>query len=455
MKLKIIFVGILSLSVIFTPGVCFAVGSGGFENASHSAKGLGRGSAFTARADDPSALAYNTAGISQLEGIQVSGGFAGINLITKYYAAPGGVNTRSASKLVLSPNFYTTVQVPKLPLHIGFGINAPYGLKNHYSSTSPFRYVGYKNELMVLAYNISGSIQLTPKISVGAGAMYYDSSLTQWAKVNSTRVTQGVVPGFPALPDANLKLDADGNGWGWNIGALWKLNKKNQIGFYYRSAARLAYKGYLTTENIQGPVMLAIFGGQNFKTGINTDIVLPPNATIGYQYKITPNWDIEFDFGWTGWQTFDHQEFAIGNPNPVLSALTPIPRGYHNTFSFMMGSDWEINKYVTLRGGYFFFQAPGRDGNAGPVIPDAARNGFSVGLGLNYKNLTIDMTYLAEPFADRTTDQTSIGNASGVIAEGKYQSFINVFSFNVTYRFGLGSSDQEDLLGMIVPRKDE
>ena len=79
MRLRII---VLLLVVFFSsPQTVFAVGSGGFENASLSAKGLGRGSAFTADADDPSAVAYNAAGLSQLRGFQVSTGRTGINLV--------------------------------------------------------------------------------------------------------------------------------------------------------------------------------------------------------------------------------------------------------------------------------------------------------------------------------------------------------------------------------------
>lgn len=445
-KIKSLF--ILFLVLTFVLGLqsnAWAVGSGGFEVATQSAKSLGRGTAFVADADDPSAVGYNPAGMSQLDGVQVSGGFSGVNLITRYYAAPGGVNTRSASKLSLIPNMYATLKIPFVPAHFGFGSYVPFGLGNHYSSTHPFRYVGYKNEFQVIAYSLSGSIKLMPSLSVGASAVYYDSHLSQRAKYNSTRITQGVIPGFPAQPDGLLRLDMDGHAWGWNIGGLWKFHKKHQIGFFYRSNIRMRLTGRLASENLQGPVMRGIFGGSDVVSRADSDIVLPQQLTLGYKFQITPKWDVETDFAWTGWRSFDHQVFNNDPSNAVLAGLSPIPRGYHDTFSFSVGSDWAINKYVTLRGGYFFFQAPGRSGNAGPVIPDAHRNGFAVGLGLNpIKNLTIDLTYLAELFTDRNVDYTNVGKNVGIVAEGKYQSFINVFAVNVTYRFGLGAEEEEE-----------
>ena len=157
----------------------YAVGSAGFENASLGSKALGRANAYTARSDDPSAIAHNPAGMSQLKGLQFSGGLTGLQLRTTYDAFPGsgGVSTRNANKLDIVPNFYATLELPVLPAHVGFGLNSPFGLRTEWSSTHPFRYVGHKNELLMLAYTVSGSIQVHPQLSVGAGATYYDADL--------------------------------------------------------------------------------------------------------------------------------------------------------------------------------------------------------------------------------------------------------------------------------------
>jgi len=426
------------------PSAVWAVGSGGFENASLSAKGLGRGSAFTADADDPSAIAYNTAGMTQLRGFQVSAGITGINLITDYNARAGNEDTRSASKLVFAPNTYITMEIPKLPLTVGFGMNAPFGLKDHYSSTHPFRYIGYKNEFVAAGYHIAGAVKLHPKLSVGGSATYYDAYLEQRAKINSTNITSSVISAFPALPDADVRLRADGHAWGWNLGAMWKLHDQHQIGFNYRSQIRLPLAGRIAVENLQGPVMLGIFGSSDFESGITTDIVLPPQYTLAYKYQVTPEWDVEVDFGWTRWSVFDQQSFDFEKPNAVLLGLTPINRGYNNTFSLSVGSDWDINQYVTLRAGYFFFQAPAPDGHSGPVIPDSHRNSLAVGLGLHYKSLTVDAVYQIELFASRDVESTDIGDNVGIIAEGEYTSFIQLFSFNVTYRFGPGGEEESE-----------
>ncbi len=426
------------LTFIFIPQV-YAVGSAGFENASLDTKALGRANAFTAGADNPSAVSYNPAAMEELNDFEFSGGATAISLRTHYDPEFGDDDTVSANKFKFPPNLYVTSKVPKLPMHLGFGMIAPFGLATDYSSTHPFRYVGHKNELTVLAYTMSGSIKLCPQLSIGGGATYYDASLHQRAKLNSTLITRTVVPGFPALDDALFRLDADGNGWGWNLGVLWKPLPKHKFGFNYRSAARLAFKGQLEVSEIQGPVMQAVFGGPLGASSLNTDIVLPSQATIAYQYQITPKWDAEVDFAWTGWHTFDRQDFALGSPNVILDGLTPIAQGYHDSFSFSVGTDYDVTKHLTLRGGYFYFQSPAREGHLGPVIPDADRHGFATGIGLNFKHLVFDLTYIAELFEKRSVQGTDVGNGTGISVDGDYSTFVHLISFNVTYRFGEGA----------------
>ena len=52
-----------------------AVGAGDFALKGWSARGLALAGGMVGRADDPSALAYNAAGITQLSGTRVMGGF--------------------------------------------------------------------------------------------------------------------------------------------------------------------------------------------------------------------------------------------------------------------------------------------------------------------------------------------------------------------------------------------
>ncbi|HAL87456.1 MAG TPA: aromatic hydrocarbon degradation protein, partial [Deferribacteraceae bacterium] len=64
---------VIAAACFILPSAAFA---SGFAINEQGAKALGMGGAFAAQADDPTAVYYNPAGITQLEGTQVSLGFS-------------------------------------------------------------------------------------------------------------------------------------------------------------------------------------------------------------------------------------------------------------------------------------------------------------------------------------------------------------------------------------------
>src|SRR5690349_6525965 len=73
---------IAAIAVLITSSA--TVFATGFRLPDQDAFATGRGEAFVATADNPSAIYYNPAGISQLEGQNVRGGFYGIYLDPSY-----------------------------------------------------------------------------------------------------------------------------------------------------------------------------------------------------------------------------------------------------------------------------------------------------------------------------------------------------------------------------------
>src|SRR5262245_21452756 len=66
----------------------------GFRLPNQDPEGIARGNAFAATADNPSAIYYNPAGITQLEGQQIRAGLYLISADTKY-TSPSGVKAET------------------------------------------------------------------------------------------------------------------------------------------------------------------------------------------------------------------------------------------------------------------------------------------------------------------------------------------------------------------------
>ena len=74
-RLAIVFIFVLIFSVFsFCRKDALSQGTAGLNNPTLSASALAQGNAFVARADDASAIQFNPAGLTQLQGPQVSQG---------------------------------------------------------------------------------------------------------------------------------------------------------------------------------------------------------------------------------------------------------------------------------------------------------------------------------------------------------------------------------------------
>ena len=95
------------VSVLFLSTSAFGAGFALYEG---SARGNVLGAGLTASADDPSAVFYNPAGITQLKGKQVMVGFTAITpMIT--VETPGGVESDFTRNWFFPPHAYYTQQI--------------------------------------------------------------------------------------------------------------------------------------------------------------------------------------------------------------------------------------------------------------------------------------------------------------------------------------------------------
>ena len=147
MKLK---TGLLLILSVLSPAVVFGLG---IRLPDQDAFATGRGEAFVATADNPSAIYYNPAGITQLDGQNARAGFYGIYL-NDHFSGPG-TSLDTKDSVQLAPQLYYTYGFQDVPLTLGLGLYAPYGLSIEWPENAPF--VGL------------GPVHVTPKDINGDG----------------------------------------------------------------------------------------------------------------------------------------------------------------------------------------------------------------------------------------------------------------------------------------------
>ncbi|MBI4970292.1 MAG: outer membrane protein transport protein [Candidatus Omnitrophica bacterium] len=437
--------------VIFTAiPKAWALGSSGIENASYSAASLAQANAVVARPNDPDSVVYNAAGLPDLEGIQYSGGLAGIDMHTFFHSKVTGDEEKSTGQLLLIPNSYLTMNPGKFGadrLGFGVGLTSPFGLQNRYHSMSRMaRYTGHHNYLNMVAVTIAGGLKVCDKFSVGGGAVDYIAyRYDQVFNFPNSALLQTAVPGN-TFPDGLARVETNGSGWGWLASALLKPAKHHQLGVFYRSRATVNTNGEVKIENIN-PLLGATFPTiPNFVTGTQTEVPLPFNITVGYAYMPSDKWAVEFDWAYTGWHTFKDTDFAFDRPNNILVALGTNPKDFNDTWSFNLGGHYLLNRHVDLMGGAFFYTAASPKDHFTNVIPDSDRLGGTFGFRLNLdkkKKATLDFAYLALLYTRRSISNPGVFNKTGVSVDGRYLTFTEEFMVNFTYRFDLPFTKSE------------
>src|SRR5688572_14432131 len=133
----------------------------------HDAFATARGDAFVATANNPSAIYYNPAGITQLPGHNVRGGVNVINLDVGFEGFSRNADIKS--EFIPIPGFFYSYSMEKLPLSFGVGYYMPFGLSLEWPEDGPFRTTTTHGEFM--DHTVAGVVawKVTKTLSIAAG----------------------------------------------------------------------------------------------------------------------------------------------------------------------------------------------------------------------------------------------------------------------------------------------
>ena len=121
----------------------------GFRLADQDAFATARGEAFTATADNASAVYYNPAGITQLAGNNLRLGIYGIYFDPTFTPPPPRDHEtfHIKDKLAAVPQFFYAYKPENFPLSFGLGVYAPFGLGVTWPQDTGFRSVAIRGEV--------------------------------------------------------------------------------------------------------------------------------------------------------------------------------------------------------------------------------------------------------------------------------------------------------------------
>ena len=384
----------------------------GFALIEQNASGLGNAYAGAAAvAEDASTVYFNPAGMTLLPDRQFVVAGHLIKPKTKFSgtvtpAAIGGGQGGDAGDLAFVPNAYFAFRVTP-QMHLGIGLNSPFGLKTEYDPGWIGRYQAITSELKTVNINPSVAYKVSDTLAIGAGLnlQRVDAELTNLTGVGLA------------------KVQGDDYGWGFNVGALWQLAPNTRLGLAYRSA--IDYK-------LDGDVH---FSGMPALNGdITAKVTTPDSASLSVFHQLNAKWDVLADITWTGWSKFD--KLAIYRTSGAL--LSSTPENWQDILRYSLGATWHVSDKLSLRGGIAYDEAPVSDRYRTPRIPDGARTWVAVGgqyrlsrqgaLDVGYAHLFVN-----DPGLDAAAPATLITPANTL--KGDYQSQVDILSVQYTHSF--------------------
>lgn len=392
--------GSLALLAALTPATTHALGT---RIADQDPTATARGNAFAATADNPSAIYYNPAGITQLEGQHFSFGIYAISLNSNF-KSPGGSKFDTKDEILGVPQLYYTITPKDIPLSFGVGVYSPYGLGLEWPDNTPFRRLAKEGRITYLTLNPVVAWKIGPTLSIAAGPTINYSEAT---------LTRGL-----AAPGDVYKFKGDDTAFGFNAGLLWQPLEKHSIGVNYRSATTLDYSG---------DVSYTFFPG---KASGRAEFEFPQNIVIGYSFRPTTNWNIEVNIDWTDWEKLNTVTL---NTIPALGGAVQLPFNWRSSFFYELGVTHNFENGWSVSGGYIFSENSVPSAFFNPAVPDSNRHIFSLGTGRKYERWSWFAAYQLAYGPERTVSFP--GAPAGANPSGSYTFLSHALTFNVGYRF--------------------
>jgi long-chain fatty acid transport protein len=384
----------------------------------HGAKAAGMGTAFVGLADDPSAIMHNPAGLTQLKGTNTYGGVTAVIPSTEYIS-PSGASEETDFRVFFPPHFYISSDFNMENVVLGLGIFSPFGIGGRYwSEDGPTRYISTESTVTTISVNPTLAWQVTPKLSVGFGVYYLHSFNTAEKMIDQSML---------AASDGKLSLDADGGGWGYNLGIIVAPFEKLHFGFAFRSKASVDQKGDAEIENI-APALQPLFGGSQFKTDVETGVTFPEIVSFGIACKPTARLTLTSDVEWVRWSRFNQQIIDFKNEVPAvgLSDIL-VDFDWNDQWLIKFGLEYYLTESIALRTGYAFVETPVPERTLSPANPDGDGHNFSIGFGYRFGKWVVDGFYTIEIFKDRDVNND--------ILSGEYKNIAHFIGFSIGNKF--------------------
>ncbi|MDE2439751.1 MAG: outer membrane protein transport protein [Betaproteobacteria bacterium] len=330
------------------------------------------------------------------------------------------------------------------------GLGTEYGTGSFLSRATGGLNTGLDNSSRLLVLNIpfAASFKVTDKLSVGGSidAMWQGLNLNLLlgadqvgSLLTSGRATGSLVPVLAGLPDLRgahfsltknqpLGSGVDSWGYGGKLGVLYKATQETTLGASYTFKSQM--------DDMQGDATLTAVDGVAGQIPLKgritiQDFQMPAHVDLGISQRLSTQWMVTADVSRVFWKDVmkDIKVAFVADGGGNINIL--LPQDYKDQTILSLGTAYDLNEQLTLRGGLRFASQALRSSTLFAVIPATPRTHLSAGLTYAFsKQSKLDFAY-SHAFKE-TMDNNSLPNTSAPIQVSHAQ---NNATINFRYSF--------------------
>lgn len=385
----------------------------------------GAGTAFAGRASsalDASTVFGNPAGLSKLEGKQVSGGFAMVKAnveISRVDTNAPGTSKGDMVPLASVPFAFFAMPIDE-KWNFGLGMYVPFGLISDYEKSFQGSSHGQYSKVAVMTLQPTLSYKITDRVAVGFGPTLNKID----GKLTNTLLTRG-----SNRPDTLINIKGDDTALGYNIGLMVDLSEQTTWGITYHSKVDYTLEGRTKVYNAPLPV--------NGEYKATLDFTTPESVDTSISHKLDDQWTLHGGLTWTRWSRLE--SIAAKNqgvPSAVQGQFGVLREElkWHNTWAYSIGASYQVNPHWVLRTGFALDQSPTTNEYRTVRIPVGHRKILTFGTGWQASdNLTIDLAYAY--IRENTAGVNQQASAYRPAYRATYRNSAHGFTGQATWKF--------------------
>lgn len=378
-----------------------------------------------ARAQGPSTIASNPAGMGYLPGTQITGGlqvlYGDLTFDRDSNTNVSGSGSGNALDPMPGASFFISHELDD-HWSVGFGQYGDFGLAVDYDNEWSGRYFAQDASLLGLSLVPSVAYRFNEQWSVGLGV----------------RVMYGMLQAQTAIDRAPLGLTDRGDGqfkykdqdWGVgaNVGLIFAPQPGTRIGLTYTSKIDLEFEDGLDVKG-DGRLLERVNG-----TNTQLDMTVPQTVTLSLFQQLDRQWALLASANWQDWSEFEDIAVQV-DTTAFGSQSRTVDAGFKDTWHLSLGAQYQATEQLLWNVGVAYDSSAVSDSNRTFTVPMG--ESWRIATGATYaldKDTDLNVSWAMVWLGEMPVEQTK--SVSGTRTSGEFDNaWIQALTANMTWRF--------------------